>query len=199
METAEPQSGRRTRVDVALNRERLLAAAKTVFARSGRTASLDAVVRESGLGTGTLYRHFPTREALYEAVYRRDIEHLVELGSDAMSTANPVDALRHWLRAMIDTVATKKGMIAAFALSADTTSAISARSTGPLMEVVDRLIAHADKAGAIRAGISGEELLLAVVGMSMLRDQPDWQASVIRLTDILVDGMLVATNTRQEL
>lgn len=191
METAETQLTRRTRTDVARNRERLLTAAKTVFAHSDGAASLEAVVREAGLGTGTLYRHFPTREALYEAVYRRDIEQLIELGSNPTATGEPVEALRRWLRGMIDVVATKKGMIAAFALGADTTTAISVRWTGTLKDVLDRMIEHAVRAGAIRPGVSGEELLLAVVGMCMLRDQPDWQASVMRLTDTLIDGLTV--------
>ncbi|HEX8447573.1 MAG TPA: TetR/AcrR family transcriptional regulator [Sphingomonas sp.] len=190
METPKPPE-RKPRSDAARNRERLLAAAKLVFARTGPGASLDAVVREAGLGIGTLYRHFPTREALYEAVYRRDIEQLVTLGADASAARDPVAALRDWLHAMIDVVATKKGMIAAFALAADTTSAISARSTGAVTQALDRLLARAVAAGRVRSDIDGTELLLAVVGMCMLRDQPGWQASVTRLIDTLVDGLEV--------
>ncbi len=180
---------RKTRADAARNRERLLDAAKIVFARSGTGASLDAVVRQAGVGTGTLYRHFPTREALYEAVYRRDIAQLVDLSADTLAACDPVEGLRHWLHTMVGVVATKKGMIAAFALAADTTTAISAKWTGSLVAALDTMLDRAVRAGRIRSDIKGEELLLAVVGMCMLRNQPDWQASVIRLIDTLVDGL----------
>ena len=191
METASTRPKRRTRADATRNRETLLAAAKTVFTRDGATASLESVAREAGFGIGTLYRHFPTREALYEAVYRRDIEQLVEW-SDVVDSDDPVEDLRRWLHAMVGMVATKKGMIAAFALAADTTSAISARWTGSLTGALEAMLDRAVRAGRIRPDIRGEELLLAVVGMCMLRDQRDWQASVFRLTDTLVDGMRTA-------
>lgn len=189
METAPTRPKRRMRTDAARNRNTLVAAAKTVFARDGAAASLDAVVREAGFGIGTLYRHFPTRAALYEAVYRRDIEQLVELGQAAADSADPVEDLRRWLHAMVGMVATKKGMIAAFALAADTTTAISARWTESLTVALDALLDRAVRTGRIHGHLRGEELLLAVVGMCMLRDQPGWQASVLRLIDTLVDGL----------
>jgi len=192
MEWGSTRPKRRTRADAARNRERLLAAAKAVFAQTGTGASLDAVARAAGLGIGTLYRHFPTRESLYEAVYRRDIEQLLDLAAAAASADAAVAALRDWLHAMVGMVATKKGMIAAFALAADTTTAISARSTGALTQALDGLLAHAVRTGAIRPGIGGEDLLLAVIGMCMLRNQPDWQDGVLRLVDALIDGMAVA-------
>jgi len=188
METASTRPKRRTRADATRNRETLVAAAKTVFARDGAAASLDAVAREAGFGIGTLYRHFPAREALYEAVYRRDIEQLVDR-SGAVEGGDPVEDLRLWLHAMVGMVATKKGMIAAFALAADTTTAISARWTGSLTVALDAMLDRAARAGRIRPDIRGEELLLAVVGMCMLRDQADWQGSVFRLIDTLVDGL----------
>ena len=191
METAPTRPTRRTRADATRNRETLVTAAKAVFARDGAAASLEAVVREAGFGIGTLYRHFPTREALYEAVYRRDIEQLVALADAATDSGDPVADLRRWLHAMVDMVATKKGMIAAFALAADTTSAISARWTGSLTGALDALLDRAVRAGRVRPDIRGEELLLAVVGMCMLRDQHGWQASVARLIDTLVDGLRI--------
>ncbi len=191
MTTAAIRPKRRTRADAARNRERLLAAAKTVFTRSGPAASLDAVVREAGVGVGTLYRHFPTREALYEAVYRRDIEQLAELADTLLVTDDPLDGLRRWLHAMTDVVATKKGMIAALALAADTTSAISARATGALTIAIGQLVDRAIAAGAISRDIAGQDLLLGTVGMCMLRDQPGWQAGVARLVDAMIDGLRI--------
>lgn len=190
MEAAANRPKRKMRSDVARNRELLLSAAKAVFAQDGGRATLDAVAREAGLGIGTLYRHFPTREALYEAVYRRDIEQLVALSADLSAPVDPVEGLRRWLHAAISMVATKKGMIAAFALGADTTLPISARFNGMLTMELERLLGRAVDSGRLREGVAAEELLLAVVGMCMLRDQPDWQASVIRLIDALLDGLV---------
>src|ERR1700741_4179466 len=100
---------RKPRSDALRNRERLLDAAKAVFSAGGAEASLEAVARHADVGIGTLYRHFPTREALYEAVYRREVEQLGELAEQLKSEAAPVDALRRWLRANVEFVATKKG------------------------------------------------------------------------------------------
>lgn len=180
---------RRTRSDVARNRERLLTAAKAAFAEAGATASLESVARAAGLGIGTLYRHFPTREALYEAVYRRDIERMVDLSTGAAALADPVAGLRDWLHALVGLVATKKGMIASFALNAETTTAISVRSAAPLAQALDGLLARAAAARRLRPGVAGEDLLLAVIGMCMLRNQSDWQQGVVPLVDALIDGL----------
>src|SRR5476649_141057 len=89
---------RKPRSDAVRNRERLLDAAKAVFSAGGPDASLEAVARRADVGIGTLYRHFPTREALYEAVYRHEVEQLSELAEQLKSEASPVEALRRWLR-----------------------------------------------------------------------------------------------------
>ena len=108
---------RKPRADAVRNRERVLEAAKAIFSAGGPDASLEAVARRAGVGIGTLYRHFPTREALFEAVYRREVEQLGELAEQLKSEAAPVDALRRWLRSNVEFVATKKGMSAALALA----------------------------------------------------------------------------------
>src|SRR5712671_2478610 len=104
---------RKPRADAVRNRELVLEAAKAVFSAGGADASLEAVARRAGVGIGTLYRHFPTREALYEAVYRREVEQLVELAQHLEAKMAPVEALRRWLRAGVEFIATKKGMAAA--------------------------------------------------------------------------------------
>src|ERR1700724_4398190 len=107
------EAARRPRADAVRNRERVLEAAKAVFSAGGPDASLEAVARRAGVGIGTLYRHFPSREALFEAVYRREVEQLGELAEELKSEAAPVEALRLWLRSNVEFVATKKGMAAA--------------------------------------------------------------------------------------
>src|ERR1700676_3282852 len=101
---------RRPRADAVRNRERVLEAAKAVFSAGGPEASLEAVARGAGVGIGTLYRHFPTREALFEAVYRREVEHLADLAEQLKREMAPAEALRRWLRSNVEFVATKKGM-----------------------------------------------------------------------------------------
>src|SRR5438876_11725942 len=99
---------RKPRADAVRNRERVLQAAKRVFSAGGSDASLEAVAKRAGVGIGTLYRHFPTREALFEAVYRREVDQLSELAEQLKSAPEPVDALRRWLKANVELVATKK-------------------------------------------------------------------------------------------
>src|ERR1041384_4997680 len=98
MDDPSNQLHRKPRADAVRNRERVLEAAKLVFSAGGPDASLEAVARQAGVGIGTLYRHFPTREALYEAVYRREVDQLADLAEQLKQEAKPVDALRQWLR-----------------------------------------------------------------------------------------------------
>src|SRR5713101_8724386 len=93
---------RKPRADGVRNRERVLEAAKAVFSAGGSDASLEAVAKRAGVGIGTLYRHFPTREDLFEAVYRREVEQLGDLAEQLKSEAEPVDALRRWLRSNVE-------------------------------------------------------------------------------------------------
>ncbi len=127
---------RKPRADAIRNRERVLEAAKAVFSQGGPEASLEAVARRAGVGIGTLYRHFPTREALYEAVYRREVEQLVELAQHLEAKMAPVEALRRWLRAGVEFIATKKGMAAALAMTAHGSSDLAAYSLDRLSRAV---------------------------------------------------------------
>jgi AcrR family transcriptional regulator len=183
---------RRPRVDAVRNRERVLAAAKAVFSAGGPEASLEAVAKKAEVGIGTLYRHFPTRQDLFEAVYRREVQQLVEL-AEALQNAQhaPVDALRRWLRSNVEFVATKKGMSAALALTVQGSSDLAAFTFDRLTKAVGALLDRAVAAGEIRSDISPEDLLRALVGMCYMHDQPGWQKSVIRLVDVFVDGLRV--------
>jgi AcrR family transcriptional regulator len=184
---------RRPRADAIRNRERVLEAAKAVFSAGGPDASLEAVAERAGVGIGTLYRHFPTREALFEAVYRREVQHLSELAEQLKSEAAPVEALRRWLRSNVEFVATKKGMLAALALTVHGSSELYAHTFDRLTNAVGALLDRAVAAGEIRGDISPEDLLRALVGMCYMHDQPGWQKSVLRLVDVFVDGLRVQT------
>ena len=185
---------RKPRADALRNRERVLEAAKAVFSAGGPDASLEAVARQAGVGIGTLYRHFPTREALFEAVYRREVEHLAELAEQLKAEAAPAEALRRWLRSNVEFIATKKGMAQALALVTHKPPDLVAYSSNRLTKAVGALLDRAVAAGEIRADISPDDLLRALIGMCYMQDQPGWQTSVLRLVDVFVDGLRVAGN-----
>lgn len=181
--------GRRPRADAARNRERLLGAAKAVFGAGGPNASLEAVAREAGVGIGTLYRHFPTREALFEAVYRHEVEQLVELAEQLAAHPAPVEALRQWLRANVAFVATKKGMAAALAIAAHGSTELTAYTSERLTAAVGGLMDRAVAAGELRTDVGPMDVLRMLVSLSYGSDAPGWQENVIRLLDVFVDGL----------
>ena len=113
MANRSAQTTRKPRADAVRNRELVLEAAKAVFSAGGAEASLEAVAKRAGVGIGTLYRHFPTREDLFEAVYRREVEQLGEFADELKGEPDPVESLRRWLHSTVEFVATKKGMLAA--------------------------------------------------------------------------------------
>ena len=181
---------RSPRADAARNRERLLGAAKAVFSAGGPEASLEAVARRAGVGIGTLYRHFPTREALFEAVYRREVDELAALAEASVTQGPPADALRRWVKANVAFVATKKGMAAALALAAYNKD-LSAYSIARLSAAGGLLIDRAREAGALRTDIAPQELMRAVFGFCIVNDQPGWRETALKLIDVFLDGLLV--------
>jgi AcrR family transcriptional regulator len=191
------EAARKPRADAIRNRERVLEAAKAVFNAGGPEASLEAVAKRAGVGIGTLYRHFPTRESLFEAVYRREVQQLGDLAEQLKNDAAPVDALRRWLRSNVEFVATKKGMVAALALAAYGKSELYALTFDRLTKAVGTLLDRAVAAGEIRADISPEDLLRALIGMCYMHDQPGWQKTVMRLVDVFVDGLRVRNKVEQ--
>jgi AcrR family transcriptional regulator len=185
----QKKSARKPRADAVRNRERVLEAAKTVFSAGGPEASLEAVARTAGVGIGTLYRHFPTREALFEAVYRHEVQQLTDFAEQLKQEDDPVDALRQWMRSNVRFVATKKGMSAALALATYKDPALLSFSFDQLTRAVGGLLERAIASGEIRADISPEDLLRALIGMCYMHDQPGWQKSVLRLVDVFIDGL----------
>ena len=186
-EISTKTSSRSPRADAARNRERLLGAAKVVFSAGGPEASLEAVARHAGVGIGTLYRHFPTREALFETVYRREVDELAAL-SEAAEGA-PAEALRAWVKANVAFVATKKGMAAALALAAYNKD-LTAYSFVRLSEAAALLIGRAREAKALRTEITPQELMRAVFGICVVNDQPGWREMALKLIDVFLDGLL---------
>jgi AcrR family transcriptional regulator len=187
--TLDKRVARKPRADALRNRDRLLDAARTVFSAGGPEASLESVARTAGVGIGTLYRHFPTREALFEAVYRHEVQQLADLAERLKKEARPTEALRQWLRSIVKFVATKKGMSTALALAIAKDSDLVSYSSDRLTRAIGLLLEQAIVAGEIRSDVRPEDLLRAIVGMCYTHDQPGWQRNVFRLVDIFVDGL----------
>jgi AcrR family transcriptional regulator len=193
----DSETSRKPRADALRNRERLLETARAVFSAGGPDASLEAVAKAAGVGIGTLYRHFPTREALFDAVYRHEAQQLAALAERLKKEAQPIEALRQWLHALVKFVATKKGMSAALALAVSKDSDLFSYSSDLLMRSAGGLLDRAISAGAIRNDIGPEDLIRTLVGMCYTHDQPGWQKSVLRLVDIFIDGLRSRRAKRQ--
>ncbi|MGY9047209.1 hypothetical protein P775_19290 [Puniceibacterium antarcticum] len=182
---------RKPRSDAQRNRNRLIEAAKEVLGQGGPGASLEAVARSAGVGIGTLYRHFPTREALFQAVYRHEVEQLINLASELEQTGDGADAVRAWLHAVVGLVATKRGLLGALAVVAtDDSKALFAELSARMKAALGQLLARAVAEGAMRGDVTAEDLLSAVYALCYGRaPDPEWEAQVLRLLDIFVDGL----------
>lgn len=190
MDSPARKTRRKPRADSLRNRELLLDAAAHVFSAGPSQASLEAVARRAGVGIGTLYRHFPTRENLFEAVYRHEVDHLADLAERlAAGDGDPVAALRIWLHANVRLVAAKKGMLEALQLGAHSPSELKAYSFGRLTDAMALLLSRAVAADAIRADIAPEDLYATLVGIFYSHGAADWQAVALRLVDVIVDGL----------
>ena len=166
----------------------LLEVAKQAFTRSGADASLDDIAREAGVGAGTLYRHFPSREALIEAVYRTEVEKLAAAERSFADTMAPIEALRSWMLLFVDYIATKKIIAPALNTLLGGHSKVVEASHNQIWEAIRALVKRAIKSGDIRKDLDPIDLLRALIGVSNVASSPDWQQSARRLVDILITG-----------
>jgi AcrR family transcriptional regulator len=183
-----PSARRKPRSDAQRNRERILEVAKEAFARSGANASLDDVAKRAGVGPGTLYRHFPTRDALLEAVYRSEVEKLAAAERKFAEVMPPMEALRAWMLLFVDYIATKKIIAPALNTLVGGPSKVIEASYAQIHEAIRALVKRAIKSGDIRKDLDPVDLLKALVGVSYVSTSPDWQQSARRLVDILITG-----------
>jgi AcrR family transcriptional regulator len=180
---------RKPRADALRNRDRLVVAAKAAFAQSGPDASLDDIARRAEVGIGTLYRHFPTRDAIVEAVYRREVEQLAEAAPRLLQSHPPDVALREWMLVFIDYIATKKLIAPALSAIVSGSPDLYTSSSARITEAIGLLVDSGKMSGAIRADADPGDLLRALVGFAYVNIGSDWQASARRLIDILIDGL----------
>jgi AcrR family transcriptional regulator len=179
---------RKPRTDAQRNRERILEAAKEAFTRFGALASLDDIAKQACVGAGTLYRHFPTRDALIEAVYRSEVEKLAAAERKFAETMPPVEALRAWMLLFVDHIAAKQIIAPALNSIVGGPSKLYESSRGPIQGAIDALVRRAIKSGDIRKDLDPFDLLRALIGVSHVASGPGWQQSARRLVDILITG-----------
>jgi AcrR family transcriptional regulator len=183
-ETARP-----LRADARRNRDRLLAAATAAFAEGGEEVALEAVAARAGVGIGTLYRHFPNRDALVVAAYRHEVDALCAAAADLLE-ARPADqALRAWAERFADYVATKRAMGVALRSAAASDSPLFAETRALILAAVRRLLDAGAAAGTLRADVDPTDVMRVVNGIWYLPDGPEWRENVGRMLDLVIDGL----------
>jgi AcrR family transcriptional regulator len=185
---ATESKDRKPRADAQRNRERILEVAKQEFTRSGANASLEEIAKKAGVGPGTLYRHFPTREDLLVAVYRSEMEKLAAAERTFADTLPPVEALRAWLLLFVDAVATKQIIAPVLNTLAGDPKKVFEASYAKMHEAIRALVKRATKSGDIRKDLDPIDLLRALIGVANVSTSPDWQQSARRLVEILILG-----------
>jgi AcrR family transcriptional regulator len=186
-----PDPTRPPRADARRNRGRLIDAAKAMFSEGGAETSLEAIARAAGVGIGTLYRHFPTRDTLIEAVYRTETQHLARAAPRFSETLPPVEALRAWLRLFVDHIATKQVMSPVLASMVAGPSELYAESGAQVKAAIASLVDRAVASGEIRLDIDPLDLLRALAGVAGISSAPGWEESAKRLVDILIAGVRI--------
>jgi AcrR family transcriptional regulator len=181
-------SSRKPRIDAQRNRNRILEVAKQAFTRAGANASLDDIAKEAAVGAGTLYRHFPTRDALIEAVYRTEVEKLAAAQKKFSETLPPIEALRAWMLLFVDYIAAKQIIGPALNSVVGGPTKLYEGSRSQIQGAIDSLVKRAIKAREIRKDLEPFDLLRALIGVSHFASGPDWQQSARRLVDILITG-----------
>lgn len=185
----DPQAQRKPRADAQRNRARLLKTAKVAFSEKGSGASLDEIARAAGVGIGTLYRHFPTRDALIAAVYRNETDQFYAAVARLAQTHPPVAALREGMLLFVDYMGTKLGMSEALNSIVGGTSELYAASGAQAKHAITMLVDRAVASGEIRLDIDPLDLLRALAGVANIGAGPNWKQAARRLVDILIAGI----------
>jgi AcrR family transcriptional regulator len=185
-----PATGTRPlRADAQRNRDRLLQAAVRAFAQEGPDATLDAIAKDAGVGIGTLYRHFPTREALVEAAYRNELARLCDAVADLLAAMPPDEAMRAWMDRFVGYMTTKRGMADALRVVIASGGNPFAQSRDRLTGAITVLLGAAAAAGTVRPDIEPGDVLASLSGVSLAAGEPAQREQAGRLLDLLMDGL----------
>ncbi|MEF0940423.1 TetR/AcrR family transcriptional regulator [Rhizobium sp. BR 362] len=184
-----PPGAKTLRADARRNRDKLIEAAAQAFANHGTAASLEEIARRAGVGVGTLYRHFPTREHLVEVVYRHEVEVLCNAAEELSHEHAPDQALEEWMHRFVGYIATKRGMADSLRILLNSNSELFADSYGMVPIALKGLIERAVADGSIRADVDSTDVLHALSGTYSMPNSPEWHDRSRRLVRLLMDGL----------
>jgi len=187
--TSSTVAPRPLRADAQRNRDKLIDVATNAFTEAGVDVPLEEIARRADVGIGTLYRNFPTREAVVLAVYRKQIDGLETAARTLPLTHPPAEALRLWMRGFVEYGAVKRGLVALLKSMMDTESSLFDDARATLLESAGTLMTAAVDAGVIRPGFAPADVIRALGGICMATDRPDAEASAISLVDLVFDGL----------
>jgi len=187
---------RAQRQDACRNRDRLLDVAADAFADCGVDASLEKIAKCAGVGIGTLYRHFPTRDALIEAVYRHNVDLLVAGAEELSATLPPDEALAEWMQRFVQYVASKKGLANYLKSVVSADSDLFVSSHARVQQTISELVDAAAAAGTIRGGVDGMDLLRALSGVCLMADQAELSEQGSKVASLLMDGLRYGASSR---
>ena len=176
------------RSDAAQNREAILTAALDALTESA-DASLNSIAKRAGVANATLYRHFPTRGHLVLEVYRQEVQQLVA-GADALlGTCPPADALREWVDRLAQYAMTKHGLASALGSATNSETPLYAQTYELIVGALGRLLSACEEAGAVRAGLDADDVLLSLAGLWEIDPTSDWRGRARRLYDLVFTGL----------
>ncbi|MBB5573835.1 AcrR family transcriptional regulator [Rhizobium paranaense] len=184
-----PPGAKTLRADARRNRDKLIEVAAQAFANHGTAASLEDIARRAGVGVGTLYRHFPTREHLVEVVYRHEVEVLCNAAEELSRERAPDQALEEWMHRFVGYIATKRGMADSLRILLNSNSELFADSYGMVPIALRGLIERAVADGSIRADVDSTDVLHALSGTYSMPNSPEWHDRSRRLVRLLMDGL----------
>ncbi|MDG4882900.1 TetR/AcrR family transcriptional regulator [Mesorhizobium sp. WSM4884] len=188
-EKPESSAPKPLRADAQRNRDKLVEVAAQAFASDGVDASLEEIAKRAGVGIGTLYRHFPTREHLVEVVYRREVEGLCQ-AADELARDHPADvALELWMQRFVDYIATKRGLATSLRLLLSSNSTLFSDTSGRVSGAMRALVEAAAASGKIRVDVDASDVMHALGGIYSAPNTPDWRERSGRLVKLLMDGL----------
>lgn len=176
------------RSDAKKNRERILEAA-VVELTSDPGVPLSTIAKKAGVGQGTFYRHFPTREKLVLEVYQFEMQQVAALAQELLETKSPKEALREWMDCLAEYAMTKAGLAAAIQQAASVYEFPGKSGYAPVQGAAELLLRANEKAGTIRSGITNDDFFLAIAGIWQMDAQSEWRLRLARLMNLVMDGL----------
>ena len=176
------------RSDAQRNRERILEVALAELSRCADTP-LSAIAKKAGVGQGTFYRNFPSREALVLEIYRHEMQQVADSAAHLLRSRPPAQALRDWMDRLSEFAMTKAGLADAIRQVTSAPGSPAKPAPAPVIDAANLLLRANEQAGTIRSGVTGDDFLLAIAGLWQIDPRDDWRARATRLLDLVMDGL----------